>query len=212
MNHLKLAEWTVAMSLVLQINSEPGRNGVVIPEPSMNAGDMEMRTMGERSEPSGTIQADEMASDQTSRDPVLHSALVSQTSNVVPPSTTITVDIVSENGVVETHQIEYTLEWLYAVLSQEELRRFWKEDRTPNQVWNDISPRLFMPKTQRLTIQIAADVEILLVELGYKFIEVLFSGAIVLGSTGGAWLGLTLSSLFPTRRSAGVFASAYGQS
>jgi hypothetical protein len=60
-------------------------------------------------------------------------------------------------------------------------------------------------------VQAAAPLEAMIIEVGYKAVELLFGCGIILGSTGGAWLGLTLSSLFPQRTAAGLYLSSYGQ-
>lgn len=50
-----------------------------------------------------------------------------------------------------------------------------------------------------------------MVEVVYPAIELMLACAIILGSSGGAWLGLTLGSMFPQRVAAGLFVSSYGQ-
>ncbi|OCK93136.1 uncharacterized protein K441DRAFT_661897 [Cenococcum geophilum 1.58] len=62
-----------------------------------------------------------------------------------------------------------------------------------------------------VSIQAAAPFDLLVVELAYKAIEIAFGCGVILGSTGGAWLGLTLGSMFPQRIAAGIYASSYGQ-
>ena len=62
-----------------------------------------------------------------------------------------------------------------------------------------------------VSIQAAAPFDMLVVELAYKAIEIAFGCGVILGSTGGAWLGLTLGSMFPQRIAAGIYASSYGQ-
>lgn len=62
-----------------------------------------------------------------------------------------------------------------------------------------------------VSIQAAAPFDLLIVELAYKAIEIAFGCGVILGSTGGAWLGLTLGSMFPQRIAAGIYASSYGQ-
>lgn len=68
-----------------------------------------------------------------------------------------------------------------------------------------------MNSTTIVLVQAAAPFNILVVEIAYKAVEVLLACAVILGSTAGAWLGLTLSSLFPRRTAAGLFVSSYGQ-
>lgn len=63
----------------------------------------------------------------------------------------------------------------------------------------------------RVAAQAIAKWDTLLIEAGYKGIEILFAISITLGSTGGAWLGLTLASIFPQRVAAGLYSSASGQ-
>lgn len=74
---------------------------------------------------------------------------------------------------------------------------------------------IFNPNRRNITavvlVQAAAPFDAMVIEIGYKAIEILFACAIILGSTGGAWLGLTLSSLFPQRTAAGLYMSSYGQ-
>lgn len=48
-------------------------------------------------------------------------------------------------------------------------------------------------------------------ETAYKAVEVLLAGAVILGSTAGAWLGFTLISISPRRFAAGSFVYSYGQ-
>ncbi len=60
-------------------------------------------------------------------------------------------------------------------------------------------------------IQAVAPYEAVVVEVVYPAIELMLACAIILGSSGGAWLGLTLGSMFPQRVAAGLFVSSYGQ-
>jgi pimeloyl-ACP methyl ester carboxylesterase len=60
-------------------------------------------------------------------------------------------------------------------------------------------------------VQAAAPYEAVVVEIVYKAIKLMLACAIILGSSGGAWLGLTLGSMFPQRVAAGLFVSSYGQ-
>jgi hypothetical protein len=62
-----------------------------------------------------------------------------------------------------------------------------------------------------VSAQRAALLATFFVELGYKLMEMAFGCAVILGSTGGAWLGLTLGSMFPHRIAAKLFVSSYGQ-
>jgi hypothetical protein len=64
---------------------------------------------------------------------------------------------------------------------------------------------------RRVNAQAAGTINALVIELVYKAIEMLVACGVILGSSGGAWLGLTLSSMFPQRISAGLYASSYGQ-
>ena len=64
---------------------------------------------------------------------------------------------------------------------------------------------------RRVHAQAAAPFKAVVIELVYKAIEVLVACGIILGSSGGAWLGLTLASMFPQRIAAGLFVSSYGQ-
>jgi hypothetical protein len=64
---------------------------------------------------------------------------------------------------------------------------------------------------RRVNAQAAAPLKAVVIELVYKAIEVLVACGIILGSSGGAWLGLTLASMFPQRIAAGLFVSSYGQ-
>lgn len=59
--------------------------------------------------------------------------------------------------------------------------------------------------------QAAGPWDVIMTEIGFKGIEVLFAAGIVLGSSGGAWLALTLASIFPQRVAAGLYASSFGQ-
>ncbi|KUJ15148.1 uncharacterized protein LY89DRAFT_670653 [Mollisia scopiformis] len=65
--------------------------------------------------------------------------------------------------------------------------------------------------TTVVLVQAAAPFDILVVEIAFKAVEVLLACAVILGSTAGAWLGLTLGSIFPRRAAAGLFVSSYGQ-
>lgn len=65
--------------------------------------------------------------------------------------------------------------------------------------------------TRVVLVQAAAPFNILIVEIASKAVEVLLAGAVILGSTAGASLGFTLSSIFPRRFAAGLFVSSYGQ-
>jgi hypothetical protein len=65
--------------------------------------------------------------------------------------------------------------------------------------------------TTAVSIQAAAPFDLLAVEVAHKAIEIVLGCGIILGSTGGAWLGLTLASIFPQRIAAGIYASSYGQ-
>ena len=60
-------------------------------------------------------------------------------------------------------------------------------------------------------IQAAAPYEAFMIEIIHKAVELVLACAIILGSSGGAWLGLTLGSMFPQRVAAGLFISSYGQ-
>jgi hypothetical protein len=60
-------------------------------------------------------------------------------------------------------------------------------------------------------VQLSASSDALFTEALFKIIEILFACGVILGSTGGAWLGLTLCSIFPVRISAGIFSSSFGQ-
>ena len=64
---------------------------------------------------------------------------------------------------------------------------------------------------RRVCAQAAAPFKVVVIELVYKAIEVLVACGIILGSSGGAWLGLTLASMFPQRIAAGLFVSSCGQ-
>jgi hypothetical protein len=64
---------------------------------------------------------------------------------------------------------------------------------------------------RRVNAQAAAPLKAVVIELAYKAIEILVACGIILGSSGGAWLGLTLASMFPQRIAAGLFVSSYGQ-
>jgi hypothetical protein len=64
---------------------------------------------------------------------------------------------------------------------------------------------------RRVYAQAAAPFKAVVIELVYKAIEVLIACGIILGSSGGAWLGLTLASMFPQRIAAGLFVSSCGQ-
>src|SRR5207237_616840 len=86
-------------------------------------------------------------------------------------------------------------------------------DRTISRVeeWLHKPSTTLQNSRQTVSVQLTAPFEKAILELGFKAIEILLASAIILGSTGAAWLGLTMASLFPTRHAAGVFASAYGQ-
>jgi pimeloyl-ACP methyl ester carboxylesterase len=62
-----------------------------------------------------------------------------------------------------------------------------------------------------LHAQRAATMDVLAVEVAFKAIELLIACGIILGSSGGAWLGLTLASIFPQRVAAGLYVSSVGQ-
>ena len=64
--------------------------------------------------------------------------------------------------------------------------------------------------TSDVYVQAASTEEAFVVECAYKAIEILISISVVLGSTGGAWLGLTFGSMYPQRFAAGVYVSSYG--
>lgn len=64
---------------------------------------------------------------------------------------------------------------------------------------------------RRVYAQAAAPLKAVVIELVYKAIEILVACGIIIGSSGGAWLGLTLASMFPQRIAAGLFVSSYGQ-
>lgn len=63
-----------------------------------------------------------------------------------------------------------------------------------------------------ISAQCAGTWDTWVIEAGYKGIEILFGAGIVIGSTGGAWLALTLSSIFPQRVAAGLYVTSFGQS
>ncbi|KAF1994882.1 hypothetical protein P154DRAFT_612460 [Amniculicola lignicola CBS 123094] len=77
-----------------------------------------------------------------------------------------------------------------------------------NSIAGHTRTHIFVPA---VSVQEAAPFHFLAIELAYKGIQMLFACAVVLGSTGGAWFGLTLSSLFPQRTAAGLYRSSYGQ-
>jgi hypothetical protein len=60
-------------------------------------------------------------------------------------------------------------------------------------------------------VQQSASLDARFTEATFKIIEILLACGVILGSTGGAWLGLTLCSMFPVRISAGIFSSSFGQ-
>ena len=79
----------------------------------------------------------------------------------------------------------------------------------------DVSTCLEEAKTdqfaRRVYAQGTAPFRAVVIELVYKAIEFLVACGVILGSSGGAWLGLTLASMFPQRIAAGLFVSSYGQ-
>jgi hypothetical protein len=73
----------------------------------------------------------------------------------------------------------------------------------------DASTKRRLPK--EVYAQAAAPWDVLITEVGSKGIEALFAAGVILGSSGGAWLGLTMASIFPQRVAAGLYASSFGQ-
>lgn len=65
--------------------------------------------------------------------------------------------------------------------------------------------------SRTVNVQLSASPDALFIDVIFKIIEILFACGIIVGSTGGAWLGLSLCSMFPVRISAGIFSSSFGQ-
>ena len=63
----------------------------------------------------------------------------------------------------------------------------------------------------RSTSKPAAPYEAFFLEIAYKGIEILAACSVILGSSAGTWLGLTVGSMFPQRIAAGLYTSSYGQ-
>jgi pimeloyl-ACP methyl ester carboxylesterase len=102
-------------------------------------------------------------------------------------------------------------------LTRTMLRKLVDQAEIDDPMKSDIDiPRYFDASTERrlpkeIFAQAAAPWDVLITEVGFKGIEILFAAGIVLGSSGGAWLGLTMASIFPQRVAAGLYASSFSQ-
>jgi hypothetical protein len=82
------------------------------------------------------------------------------------------------------------------------------DDLVPHQVLHYACQPAF---SRAVHVQLSASSDALLTEAIFKAIEILLACGVIIGSTGGAWLGFTLCSMFPVRVSAGIFSSSFGQ-
>jgi hypothetical protein len=75
-----------------------------------------------------------------------------------------------------------------------------KGDLVPHQVLHQVLQYACRPAFSRTVhVQLSASSDALFIEAIFKIIEILFACGVIIGSTGGAWLGFTLCSMFPIR-------------
>jgi pimeloyl-ACP methyl ester carboxylesterase len=123
----------------------------------------------------------------------------------------ITVNIVDHRGkpITETEcTVKLSQTKLRDLVTQAELKDLDKTN-VDNYLVLDASIEREVPKV--VFAQAAAPWDVFITEVGFKGIEFLFAAGIILGSSGGAWLGLTMASIFPQRVAAGLYVSSFGQ-
>jgi pimeloyl-ACP methyl ester carboxylesterase len=123
---------------------------------------------------------------------------------------TVTVNIVDHRGKAVTEgdcEVSLTQEKLRNLVAQADFNGPINSNIKCLVIDADVEERL--PKV--VYAQAAAPWDVLITEIGFKGIEALFAAGIILGSSGGAWLGLTLASIFPQRVAAGLYTSSFGQ-
>ncbi|KAI9856281.1 MAG: hypothetical protein M1824_005495 [Vezdaea acicularis] len=208
-NEPQLVDWTAALYLLYSAL-------VPVPEPNIESSDnldsqadIHLRTSGDLSSVTG-LEHDSNGDETLQPLPV--SLDVTQM--------TIQVNMVKESIEKRQHEVICNKAWLQKTLQDDEIRHIHDPSITISELDKIISkveewlenPSTTLRRSENpIFVQLAGPFEVFIIEVAFKAAEILFACAIVLGSTGGAWLGLTMASIFPTRRAAGVFTSAYGQ-